>query len=132
MFATRTHKIEKRKPSRKRTQKHYARARNDNSFHNRAGWHTHTHTLDYDEASFNQVEFLTMSNVYCSMTVVAPEEFPKRRDKKTKKTSEAFRCHHSGPAECLDGAPTPRTIEQGCSFRSQQLIEVLMKSACNN
>lgn len=31
------------KCSRKRTEKHYARATNDNSFHNNAGWHTYTH-----------------------------------------------------------------------------------------
>ena len=49
-----------------------------------------SYTLDYDEASFNQVEFLTMSNVYCSMTVVALEEFPKRKDKKTKRHPRLF------------------------------------------
>ena len=35
--------------------------------------------------------------------------------------ARAFRCHHSDPAECPDGAPTFRRYEQGCSVRPQQL-----------
>ena len=42
-FATRTNNIEKER-SKKWSEKHYARALNDNSFRNKAGWHTHTHT----------------------------------------------------------------------------------------
>ena len=35
---------QERRISSTRSDKHYTNATNDNSFHNKAGWHTHTHT----------------------------------------------------------------------------------------
>ena len=62
-----------------------------------------SYTLDYDVAGFNQVKFLTMSNVYILLNdflALSPlSKFLAR------KIPEVFRCHHSDPTECLDGAP---------------------------
>ena len=41
--ASKTNNIEK-KLSKERPEKHHARSRNNNSFDNKASWHTHTHT----------------------------------------------------------------------------------------